>query len=246
MIEVREYPTAARGKFMLASGRVRYAGVVWDICTAVSRAAPDDPLRVGLPDESEASKLAHSEFKALVGQLGEPHRTMVIVAGCLGLRVSEMLGLKWGDLDFLNLTVRIQRSVVEGEVNETKTEASASALPLDRASVEVLTAHRMRSSYREDSGFVFAGAHGRPPWPDGLLTDHLKPAAVRAGVGVMGWHTLRHSYSTLLRSLGADVKVQQALLRHADVATTLNVYTQAVPAALRETASKAVEALWKN
>jgi hypothetical protein len=59
MIEVQEYPTAARGKFMLASGRVRYAGVVWDICTTVSRAAPDDRLRVGLPGESEASKLAH-------------------------------------------------------------------------------------------------------------------------------------------------------------------------------------------
>jgi hypothetical protein len=43
---------------MLASGRVRYAGVVWDICTTVSRAAPDDRLRVGLPGESEASKLA--------------------------------------------------------------------------------------------------------------------------------------------------------------------------------------------
>jgi hypothetical protein len=59
MIEVREYPTAARGKFMLASGRVRYAGVVWDICTAVSRAAPDGRLRVGLPGESDGSKLAH-------------------------------------------------------------------------------------------------------------------------------------------------------------------------------------------
>lgn len=59
MIEVREYPKAARGKFMLASGRVRYGGIVWDVCTAVSRAAPDDRLRVGLPGESEASKLAH-------------------------------------------------------------------------------------------------------------------------------------------------------------------------------------------
>jgi integrase len=190
--------------------------------------------------------LTPDEFKALVGQLGEPHRTMVLVVGCLGLRVSEMLGLQWGDIDFLNLTVRIQRSVVEGEVNATKTEASASALPLDPVLREVLMAHRMRSSYRADSDFVFAGARGRPPWPDGLLTDHLKPAAVRAGVGAMGWHSLRHSYSTLLRSLGCDIKVQQALLRHADVATTINLYTQAVPDAMRVAASKAVETLWKN
>jgi len=46
--------------------------------------------------------------------------------------------------------------------------------------------------------------------------------------------------------LGCDIKVQQALLRHADVATTINLYTQAVPDARRVAASKAVETLWKN
>ncbi len=44
----------------------------------------------------------------------------------------------------------------------------------------------------------------------------------------MGWHTFRHTYSSMLRQLGVDVKVQQELLRHADVRTTMNVYTQAV------------------
>lgn len=46
--------------------------------------------------------------------------------------------------------------------------------------------------------------------------------------GRIGWHTFRHSYSSLLRQLGVDVKVQQELLRHADIRTTMNVYTQAV------------------
>src|SRR5437879_3354672 len=71
------------------------------------------------------------EFKALLEQLSEPYQTMVLTVACLGLRVCELLGLQWGDIDFANLTVRIQRSVVEAEVNETKTDASESTLPLD-------------------------------------------------------------------------------------------------------------------
>jgi Phage integrase family len=53
-------------------------------------------------------------------------------------------------------------------------------------------------------------------------------AAVRAGVGKIGWHTFRHSYSSLLRRVGADIKVQQELLRHSTIQSTMNVYTQAM------------------
>ena len=63
--------------------------------------------------------LAPEEFRALLAQLTEPHRTMVLVIGCLGLRISELLGLQWGDIDFLNLTVRIQRGFREGAIYPT-------------------------------------------------------------------------------------------------------------------------------
>jgi integrase len=53
----------------------------------------------------------------------------------------------------------------------------------------------------------------------------------------------RHTYLTLLHEFGAKPAVQQELLRHADIRTTMNVYTQAVPASTREAASKAVKAL---
>ena len=59
----------------------------------------------------------------------------------------------------------------------------------------------------------------------------------------IGWHNFRHAYSTLLRELGADIKVQQELLRHADIRTTLNIYTQAVTAQKREANSKVVSML---
>jgi len=117
---------------------------------------------------------------------------MVITVACLGLRVSELLGLRWGDIDFENLTVKIQRSVVEGKVNPTKSEASESTLPLARELADALLAHKVASAYTSDLDFVFAGDSGKPRWKDGLLTDYLKPAAVRAGIGKVGWHTFRH------------------------------------------------------
>ena len=189
--------------------------------------------------------LTPAEFKRFLAQLSEPCRSMVITVACLGLRVCELLGLRWGDLDFESLTVKIQRSVVEGEVNETKTEASESTLPLDPDLAECLLAHKARSHFVADSDYVFVGASGKPPWPDGILADHLKPAAVKAQIGVIGWHTFRHTYSTLLHSLGTTPAVQKELLRHADIQTTLNIYTQAVSAEKREAASKVVSTLWK-
>jgi len=70
---------------------------------------------------------------------------------------------------------------------------------------------------------------------------YLRPAA--RGLGVekqIGWHTFRHTYSSLLREHEVDIKVQQALLRHADIRTTMNIYTQAVPRAVREANRKVV------
>jgi integrase len=189
--------------------------------------------------------LTPAEFKALLEKLCEPYRTMVVTIACLGLRVCELIGLQWGDIDFENLAVKIQRSVVEGEVNPTKSEASESALPLDPGLADALLAHKGQCAYVADSDFVFAGATGKPRWPDSILADYLKPAAVKAGIGNIGWHTFRHTYSTLLHALGAKPAVQKELLRHADIQTTLNIYTQAISSEKREAASMVANTLWR-
>jgi integrase len=82
---------------------------------------------------------------------------MVTTAACLGLRVSELLGLQWGDIDFQNLTVTIQRSVVGGQVYPTKTEASQGMLPLAPELAKVLLAHRAASTYVAVSDFCVCG-----------------------------------------------------------------------------------------
>ncbi|MGD1154533.1 MAG: tyrosine-type recombinase/integrase [Terriglobia bacterium] len=218
------------------------AGLRWE---TVER-NPVDLVRQSRKRLKTPRVLTPAEFKALLEQLTEPCRTMTITVACLGLRVSELLGLQWGDVDFENLTVKIQRSVVEGKVNSTKTEASESVLPLDPDLAEALLAHKAASVYVADADFIFAGDAGQPRWKDSLLADHLKPAAARAGIGSLGWHTFRHTYSTLLHAFGTTPAVQKELLRHANIQTTMNVYTRAISDEKRAAASKVVHALYQS
>lgn len=172
--------------------------------------------------------LAPGEIRILLTKLAEPYRTMVQVAACLGLRASEVMGLQWGDFNWADLSVLIRRGVVNGKAGDTKTEASRKALPVDPRLVAALAELRKRSLHKGPEDWVFANYAGRPRGQQNILQRHLRPAAVRAGIGKIGWHTFRHSYSTMLRAAGTDIKVQQELLRHSTIQSTMNIYTQAV------------------
>ena len=207
---------------------------------------PIDLVRQGARRREIPRVLTPDEFSALLSNLKEPYRTMVLVAGCLGLRASEVVGLQWQDIDWDSLTVRIRHGVVHGREGDAKTEASEKPIPLDPDLAAEILRYKNGTIYTQPTDYVFAGDSGKPRWQETILADHIKPAATAAKIqGKVGWHTLRHSYSTLLRSLGADVKVQQELLRHADIATTMNIYTQAVSEQKREAASNVARVLLK-
>ena len=79
-------------------------------------------------------------------------------------------------------------------------------------------------------GFASARRRGRNPyWSQAILRKYIRPKAQELGIEKrFGWHTFRHTYSTLLRSVGTEFKVMQELLRHSSLRSTLDVYTQAV------------------
>jgi len=83
---------------------------------------------------------------------------------------------------------------------------------------------------------------GKPEGTPGISgnSDHCRRKA--AFEGRIGWHTFRHTYSTLLRSTGAELKIMQELLRHSTIRVTLDTYTQAVTTEKRN-AQEAVVAL---
>jgi integrase len=179
--------------------------------------------------------LEPKELHALLAQLESCFRLMVLVAGTTGLRRSELFALKWGDIDFSNLRIDIRRSIFSGIVGECKTEASRQPIPVDERVAADLWLWKETSKYSQPADWVFASprTQGRLPfWPDIVMQKVIKPAAARAGIRKnLGWHSLRHSYSSLLIANGENVKVVQELMRHASSRFTLDVYSQAHMAA---------------
>ena len=132
------------------------------------------------------------EFFALLKHTSEPNRTMVLAAQCLGLCVSEILGLQWGDFNFEDRSVLVQR--VCGRVDDVKTEYSRDDVPLDAHLAEVLLQWRHATVFPRDEGWLFANpVTGRPYHQESLQKPQVKRAAKLAGLGEdIGWHTFRH------------------------------------------------------
>ena len=171
-----------------------------------------------------------------------------MLAGTTGLRRSELIALRWEDVDFQALQVDVSRSCVRGEIGDTKTQASAKPVPLHPLVAAALAEWKLATPYQADDDYLFPSirANGETPiWPDMVLRKIIRPAAERAGIKnkTIGWHTFRHSLGTHLSFLGVNVKTAQELLRHANVGVTLNLYTQAVSSQKRDANTKIGELL---
>jgi integrase len=190
------------------------------------------------------------EVQLLLSKLGVRERTLALLDAGTGLRVSELLALRWRDVDFENLELNVTRSIWHQVIGDCKTEASAKPVPLDSYMAEDLLRWRRQSDYAGLDDYVFASEtmRGKQPfWPDNLMKRHIRPVARANGINKqIGWHTFRHTFGTLLKANGEDVKTVQELLRHANSRITLEVYTQAVNSHKRAAQSKVVRMMVPN
>jgi len=102
--------------------------------------------------------LTAEEFRNLFGKLPDRERAMGIICATAGLRISETLGLKWGDIDFEKGLANVLRSVVDGEVGPCKTEVSQQPVPLDELALDELQSWRKITPYASDTDWIFASA----------------------------------------------------------------------------------------
>lgn len=192
--------------------------------------------------------LTAEEFLTLYGRLPDRERTMVTICATTGLRVSEVLGLKWENIDSEAGLADVQRSVVDGAIGDCKSEVSKQPVPLDALTLDELRSWRKITMYASDADWIFASERlfGKMPiWSNSSLQKVLQPAARGARImKLIGWHTFRHTYSTMLAEHGDDVKVVQELMRHAKLSTTMEIYTHPRMERKREAQSKVVDMLF--
>jgi len=190
--------------------------------------------------------LTPDQFQSLLPLIREPYPTMVLVAGCLGLRVSEIMALKWADFDFEALTLLVQRSRVHGRVGDVKTEYSRDSVPLDPALVQALRQHRGAVLLGAGRVAVRQSGYQETVSQEEIQKRHIRKAGSDAKIGRdIGWHTFRHSYRSWLDETGAPLTVQKELMRHASIQTTMNIYGKAMTDTKHQAHRKVVEMVLK-
>jgi integrase len=191
--------------------------------------------------QTRPTMLTPEEFRKLAARLGEPYRVMATVAICTGLRISEVLALRWEHIDFAAGTMLVQQGVVNGRIGKTKTEASKDEIPLDEDFAKMLLDWRATKPVA-DVGLVFQSPVTGGCFHAGvLMKKHIRPAGEKVGLQDVGWHSFRHTYRGMLDDTGANTGTQQGLMRHASVSTTMNVYGRASMKAKSEANSKVVQ-----
>jgi integrase len=202
--------------------------------------------------QSGRSSKAHTiltpeQAMAILTFLKEPVRTMVWLDATTGLRVSELLALRWNDIDFEAGDMHVQRGIVYNVVGNVKSDASKSRIPLAASVLDSLARWRRETPYATGEDWVFASPRmkgKKPYWGNTLVAKHLRVAAEQAGItGTVGWHTFRRSISTWLIDNDENVKVTQELMRHSHSKTTLDIYAKAVTPSRRRAHERIVDGL---
>ena len=173
--------------------------------------------------EPEVEFFDFDEADRLFAGAAPEWRAMITVAARTGMRIGELLGLRWDDVDLKAEHLRVRRAVARGKIGTPKS-GKGRKIPLSRDALEALRSHRhLRGE------LVFCAESGRMltrtecKWP-------LWSACKRAGLRKVGWHVLRHTFASHLAMRGASLKVIQELLGHAAIEMTMR-YAHLSPSA---------------
>lgn len=188
---------------------------------------------------------------------GHRHRLAFNLALGTGLRLGELLALKWADIDFINDTLNVNKSIKrvtiiekDGERNSRlieqppKNDSSYRTVPIPTHIITMLKKHykeqaQLKKDMKEfynDNDYIFCTKFGNP-LDDKLLPRDFKNILEKENLRSITYHSLRHTYATRLFEAGVPVKTVQKLMGHSDITTTMNIYTHVMP----EEKSKAVD-----
>jgi integrase len=190
----------------------------------------------------EPRSLTVEEFHQVIEHLAEPFTTMARFALCFGLRASELLGLKWKDVDWLNGKLRIERGIVKRHVDDVKTTSSRKSMAIAPELLQILQRLRQASQFSSEDNWIFASPvkHGRLPISYEWFWYELQRACKAAGIDPFGVHSFRHTYRSWLDAVGTPIAVQQKMMRHQDIRTTMNIYGDVVTDEMEQAHAKVV------
>ena len=249
--ETRPLAGGTKEKIRDAMSSVFNHAIRWDFTdrNPITGPVKGSDVRVSAKRERTPDILEVREMQLLLTALGIREKAMVFLDMPTGLPRGELAGLKWEDFNFKELYVSVTRSLVDQHVGAVKTEASRKLMPIDEYVARDLLAWYEVTPCKKPSDYVWATDADRagakrgkqPVWLSTVMRDHIQPVARKLRIDKkLSWHTFRHTFSSILKANGEDVKVVQELLRHATSRMTLDTYTQALSTDKRAARSKVV------
>jgi integrase len=162
--------------------------------------------------------------------LGPVLRVIILAAATTGLRQSELLGLRWRDVDFVAQRIRVRNAFVRGEHSgEGKSDLSTRrSVPMTDALADALRVWSGRTIFASEWDLVFAHPQTGNPLDRTKVTRRFQAACRAAGARVITFHELRHTFATRLAASGEPLRVIQEFLGHADIKTT-QIYAHYAP-----------------
>jgi integrase len=229
---LRELPLSPKSKTHVRSlmhGLVEFA--MWSGLLDISRNPISLVRNIGATRRVRKTRsLKVEQFHVLLKELHEPFATMALLSVCLGLRISEALALQWADVDWLGSRLSVRRGIVNQIVGDVKTQGSAKTFNLAGELLERLKSWKQSSEFSEAEDWVFASPFklGRLPYSYTGTRQELERASKAAGIGHISSHAFRHTYRSWLDAVKTPITVQQKMMRHTDIRTTMNVYGDVV------------------
>lgn len=201
---------------------------------------PTDAVTPPKPQKKEPKTLNSEQAKRFLDSVDTPRwKTIYVIALLLGLRKSEILGLRWQDVDFKNNTISINNIVyeVDGIIYQGTPKTDSSRRTVAMPNLVVETIREYQKFTKEEEGLIFTTSTGRPVSPRNL-SRHFYKALERADLPRIRFHDLRHTAATLLLKENVHPKIVQEMLGHSSITLTLDTYSHVIPSMQKEAASK--------
>lgn len=173
----------------------------------------------------------------------------VLMAVLTGMRMGEILALKWGDVDFVHNIIKVQRNVVKSYDPESRTERMMVGTPKTSHGFREIPllptlrkALRLYGGTKPESGNYIVGNSDKPRGHTSVRESYSR-LLKRNKLPTVNFHGLRHTFATLLVESGGDIKTISVMLGHSTVALTLNLYVHPSLESKRKVVNKAFRKL---
>jgi len=220
-------PATVRAHLVLLRNMLNHAV----LCGQLSR-NPTDGIKPPKIPHTEMECLTPDEVRVFLKACDPEYRALFSTSVMTGMRLGELLALQWGDISWHGGTIRVRRSLYQGEFQEPKSARSVRTIGMSDRLSAILLEHKLAAPY-SPYDLVFPTPEGTPMDPANLRHRVFSDTFKRSKLRRFRIHDLRHTFASLLINQGENLKYVQTQLGHSSITTTVDRYGHLMPEAHR-------------